>query len=113
MNATVRHCLALLGHGEVTDLTWDTVAGGSISEAMRIRWRGRDGATQHLFAKRNAPPFEENYRCEVDGLERLDDTHTIRVPKPALVTTVDGSAWAPSPHNVIPGRTKPLSKHLW
>lgn len=69
------------------------VGGGCISQANRVTVRDRAGQQRTLFAKSNSPEFQENFEAEWDGLRRLAETRTIRVPEPIAVGSAGGRAW--------------------
>ena len=70
-----------------------SVGGGCISQAERVSVRDRAGERHTLFVKSNSPEFHDNFAAEWDGLSRLAETRTIRVPEPVAVGTVGGRAW--------------------
>lgn len=46
-----------------------------------------------LFVKRNVASLQRNFACEADGLRRLAEPQTIRVPRPLATGTVANHAW--------------------
>ena len=64
------------------------IGGGCISNAARVTLRDPDGKLHDLFVKSNRLDFQQNFRCELDGLNRLAATETIRIPKPLKIEAV-------------------------
>lgn len=82
-----------------------SVGGGCISQATRAVVQSRSvvqskssrhsksGEQSTLFVKSNSPSFLDNFRCEQEGLRRLADAGTIRVPRPIACGEAAGRAW--------------------
>jgi protein-ribulosamine 3-kinase len=64
------------------------VAGGCISDAAHVTVRGSSGGQAELFVKSNRADFEQNFRCEFDGLRRLADVNMIRTVEPLKIETI-------------------------
>jgi len=69
------------------------IAGGCISNAMRITLESDRLGHRTVFAKANATSFETNFRSEWDGLIALAAADSILVPKPIAVGTVAERSW--------------------
>jgi protein-ribulosamine 3-kinase len=85
--------LAELLAGEGTVVDWQTVGGGCISQARRVRLRDHRGSERLLFVKSQAPSFLQNFRCEADGLAALGAVGAIAVPQTLRVARVGRQAW--------------------
>jgi len=69
------------------------ISGGSISAAFHVLVDSPVGRQQALLVKRNDRSFEDNFRCEAAGLERLAATKTIAVARPMKVTVIGSFAY--------------------
>lgn len=63
------------------------VGGGCISDAAHVTVRDASGGRLELFIKSNRADFEQNFRCEYDGLRRLADVDAIRTAEPLKIET--------------------------
>ena len=69
-----------------------SVSGGCISDAQRVRIRTRS-YEQDLFVKRNDASFLGNFQCEADGLKQLSNADAIRIPTMLAVGHHQDQAW--------------------
>lgn len=101
-----------------TVISSEGVGGGCISEAARVRIRRGDGQSSEWFVKTNEATFLDNFQAEIDGLNRLSESSTIRVPTEIAVGAVGGSAWlvtewidqAPRPSEFFVGFGRDLAR---
>jgi fructosamine-3-kinase len=69
------------------------VGGGCISDAQRVSIVDSSGDLRDLFVKSNDASFLDNFRCEWDGLVRLNASGAIGVPQPIAVGAVADHAY--------------------
>lgn len=72
--------------GIVTDCR--SIGGGCISDTARVTVRDPNGNLHDLFVKSNRADFQQNFRCELDGLNRLAAVEAIRIAKPLRIETI-------------------------
>lgn len=69
------------------------VGGGCISEAQQVSVASTAGEHSCWFVKCNDDTFLDNFKAESDGLRRLSETQSIRVPRPLAVGLAAGRSW--------------------
>jgi fructosamine-3-kinase len=69
------------------------VGGGCISQASRATVWDDAGCCRVVFVKSNAASFLDNFQAEREGLIRLGQPGTIRVPRPLALGVAEQRAW--------------------